>query len=117
MYVIRSRFLPLGGYAALTLGPFMLLKRGRKLRPSLLRHEQIHWHQCRELLVAFFYLWYAVEWLLRFAVEAARAPRAGRKGAAQRAYYRISFEREAYACQNDPGYFARRPFWAFLHYL
>ena len=132
MFLLRTRFLPLAPYCALTIGPLLLIRRGAKLTPSLLRHEQIHWRQCRELLVFGFYIWYLLEWMLRLIEEAFRpsdfpssfssrpdAARTGRglSALSQRAYFRISFEREAYTHQSDYRYLPERPLWAFRKYL
>lgn len=131
MLLLRSRFLPLRPYGAMALGPVLLLRRGTRLTHTLLRHESIHWHQCREMLVVPFYVWYVAEWLVRLATEVwheACSRHSGkpfpsassakpRPNAAQRAYRRISFEREAYARQSDPTYLSHRPFWAFLRHL
>lgn len=125
MFLLRSRFLPPKPYAALTLGPLVLLRRGMKLTHTVWRHENIHWHQCRELLFVGFYLWYGLEWLLRFVGIGVKSllRRTGGKSRpsfsalAQQAYFRVCFEREAYARQADPAYLSHRPFMAFLRYL
>lgn len=55
----------------------------------------------------FFYLWYAVEWLLRLAYC-----RDGYKS-----YANLAFEREAYANQYNPRYPQQRRPYAWLHHL
>lgn len=125
MFLLRTRFTPPSPYTALTLGPFLLIRRGAKLTPTLLCHETIHWHQCRELLVVFFYLFYVLEWLFRILQEAFRhrkrpvqaSPLHPRASLLTRAYLRISFEREAYAHQSNPQYLRKRKPWAFLNFL
>ena len=71
------------------------------------RHEYIHTLQQREMLYIFFYLWYAVEWLLRLAYC-----RDGYKS-----YANLAFEREAYANQYHPHYPQQRRPYAWLHHL
>ncbi len=71
------------------------------------RHEYIHTLQQREMLYVFFYLWYAVEWLLRLAYC-----RDGYKS-----YANLAFEREAYANQYNPHYPQQRRPYAWLHHL
>lgn len=71
------------------------------------RHEYIHTLQQREMLYIFFYLWYAVEWLLRLAYC-----RDGYKS-----YANLAFEREAYANQYNPHYPQQRRPYAWLHHL
>lgn len=68
------------------------------LGPTELNHELIHTAQQRELLYIFFYLWYAVEWLVLLCKY-----RNGTK-----AYFNIRFEREAYRHQNDLDYLRHR---------
>ena len=118
MYCLRTRHIPLRPYGALTIGPIVLLRRGVKLSPTLLRHEMIHWRQSRELLVIGFYLWYILEWLFRLMQETCNNDSTLKpENPFRRAYARICFEREAYAHQNNPQYLAERPAWAFLKYL
>ena len=106
--ILVSRFL-LGNSRinAIALFPFILVK-DKQLRkdPVLLNHEKIHLRQQLELLVVFFYLWYIAEyyyWLFRL-----KNPHA--------AYFRISFEREAYANEHNFSYLKKRRFWNFLTY-
>lgn len=90
----------------MALWPFILLAMPR---PSarLLNHERIHLRQQLELLILPFYVWYGLEYLWRRL----------RSGSHDAAYRAISFEREAYAHDADPGYLRRRRFWAFLKYI
>jgi hypothetical protein len=57
--------------------------------------------------VIFFYVWYGLEFLLRWA----------HYKSAHRAYRNIGFEREAYANENNLFYLERRSFWGFWGYL
>ncbi|UBM58376.1 hypothetical protein LAG90_16350 [Marinilongibacter aquaticus] len=91
---------------AIALFPFVLT-RDRKVSKRLLNHENIHLRQQLEMLVLLFYLWYVVEWAIHYV----------RLGNFWAAYARISFEREAYAKENEPTYLKSRPFWAFLAWL
>lgn len=101
--IIRVSFLWVEGIA---LFPFVLTKHKKPSR-QLLNHEVIHLQQQLEMGFILFYLWYLTEYLIRYA--------SGRKSYA--AYRAISFEREAYQNEADPGYLLRRPFWAFLRYI
>lgn len=95
-------------YVGLSLWPFIIL-RSPALRKDrvLINHERIHLRQQAELLLVFFYAWYLAEWLFRtfWYLDAYRA------------YQNISFEREAYACEKDLDYLARRKPYNFLNYL
>lgn len=61
-------------------------------------HELIHTAQMRELLWLPFYIIYGIEWLFRLIAT----------GSASKAYRSVSFEREAYDNDRDPGYLSRR---------
>lgn len=92
---------------AITLWPFIVLRKDADRNNAvLINHERIHLRQQAELLVIFFYIWYLVEyfyWYLKF-----------RDGFL--AYKTISFEREAYAQEDDLDYLKSRRFWSFLKY-
>ena len=66
MIVIVNRFLLREGFNGITLWPFIILRSNSlKNDPILLNHERIHLRQQLELLIVFFYVWYAVEFLLK----------------------------------------------------
>lgn len=95
-------------FNGITLWPFIVLRhKGLKHDEVFLNHERIHYRQQLELLVVFFHVWYALEYLLRLLQYRDRFT----------AYKNLSFEREAYANEEDLQYLNRRPFWKFLHYL
>ncbi|OQD41852.1 hypothetical protein BUL40_13425 [Croceivirga radicis] len=95
-------------YVGLTLWPFIIVKEHcYKEDTILINHERIHLRQQKELLVFFFYIWYIIEWLLRTVLYLD----------SYRAYQNISFEREAYASENDLGYLARRKPYSFINFL
>ncbi|MEM7484479.1 MAG: hypothetical protein AAF348_04660 [Bacteroidota bacterium] len=95
-------------YVGLSLWPFIILKEGSlKTDEVLINHERIHLKQQRELLIIPFYLLYITEWLLRTLLYLN----------SYRAYQNISFEREAYANEDDKEYLARRKPYSFLNYL
>jgi hypothetical protein len=108
MILIASKYLIPKGYAAMAIFPFIIL-RDKKLRKNkvLINHEKIHLRQQAELLIAAFYLWYLIEYLVRLAIcrDAASA------------YRNISFEREAYAHEADSSYLAGRQVWRFFKFL
>ncbi|WP_293946323.1 MULTISPECIES: hypothetical protein [unclassified Sphingobacterium] len=93
---------------AVTIFPIIFLKYGFfRADEQLIRHERIHLRQALELGIVFFYLWYLGEFVVRFA----------RFRDFDRAYRNISFEREAYRHENDPGYLSRRKVWTFWNHL
>lgn len=88
--------------------PFVILRRNeQKSDAVMVNHERIHIRQQMELLVVFFYLWYGVEFLCRWVQYRSK----------DKAYRNISFEREAYQNEKDPGYLKRRSFWSFWNYV
>ena len=86
---------------------FGLVLSRRPLSKVERNHEYIHTLQQRELLWVGFHLWYMIEWMIKLCV----------RRSAKRAYFSISFEREAYAHQRDLDYRHHRPFWAWRKLL
>lgn len=92
---------------AITLWPFILLRReSDRTNAVLLNHERIHIRQQVELLLIFFYIWYVVEYLYWYI----------KLKDGFLAYKTISFEREAYAQEDDLDYLQHRRLWSFLKY-
>ncbi|WP_336298669.1 MULTISPECIES: hypothetical protein [unclassified Robiginitalea] len=95
-------------YVGLSLWPFIILRNpALKADRVLINHERIHLRQQAELLVVFFYLWYAVEWTIRCICYLDT----------YRAYRNISFEREAYWHERDAEYLENRSAFRFVRYL
>jgi hypothetical protein len=104
MIILKGiRYLHVNG---ITLYPFILI-RDKRPDDNLIFHEQIHVRQQLEMGILLFYYWYLMEWLIHyFTVKDV-----------WKAYYLISFEKEAYANDKDKDYLKRRKFWAFLRWL
>ncbi len=103
MRVIYNRAIPFGRkFRAINL--FGVVFSKVPCDGTIINHERIHSAQMREMAYLPFYLAYGIEWLIRFL--------ACRDG--HRAYREISFEREAYQNQSDPGYLQRRRRYGFL---
>ena len=108
MKVIYNNIIPFGSFRAINLCGVVFAKRKfGELDKVDVNHESIHTWQQLEMLVVFFYLWYVIEWLVRLCVYRD----------AMRAYYNISFEREAYLNQGNLDYRNRRRPWAWIGYL
>lgn len=107
MKIIMCKRFPPKGYDAMMLVWWLLVKEGYQITPRLLLHEEIHSRQQKEMLVVFFFLWYGVEFIFRLAQYRNW----------DKAYRNISFEREAYANQNNAGYLSERKRFAWIHYL
>ena len=108
MLVIYNTHFPFGSYWAINLLGLVFARRDHgRLGPEELNHEYIHTLQQREMLFAFFFVWYVLEWLVRLVQY--RSPHL--------AYRNISFEREAYAMQRDLQYRHHRPLFAWRKWL
>ena len=106
--IVCQRLLKNTKISGITLFPFILLKRKEyRKNKILINHEKIHICQQIELLIIPFYIWYFTEYYLKYLKY--KDPNL--------AYHNISFEREAYANENDLNYIKKRKFWSFLHYL
>ena len=108
MILIVFKYLTPRGFRGLTFYPFVFLAdKDDKLNEVFINHEKIHIRQQLELLILPFYLWYFTEYLIRLLQFRNR----------KKAYYAISFEREAYANEKDLEYLKSRSFWRFLRYV
>lgn len=105
MIVVKNNIIPVKPYDAMTLWPFIFVRKYTKVTEVLLNHERIHGRQQLELLIIPFLLWYVVEWIARLIFG---------KG---NAYRNICFECEAYENENNMEYIEHRSLWAFLRYL
>ena len=107
MFVIVYKYVVPKGYRSITIFPFIfLLHKGDRENKVLVQHEKIHIRQQLELLVLFFYVWYFVEFTVKYVYYRNW----------NRAYRNISLEREAYANEKDLYYLKQRSFWRFLKY-
>ena len=108
MFVIVSRYLIPKGFRGITLFPFIVVsENGLKKNPVMINHEKIHIRQQIELLILPFFIWYGIEFLIRWIICKNK----------NTAYRNISFEKEAYAKEKDLNYLKQRSFWRFLKYL
>ena len=108
MIIIVSPFFLRNNFDAIAIWPFIVL-RSQSLKdiPEFMNHERIHLRQQIELLVIPFYIWYAIEFVLRLI----------RLNDRRKAYYAISFEREAYAQEANLEYLQTRRFWNFIRFV
>lgn len=105
MKVIYNNIIPFPGYKAMNLFGILFARKGARIDDETINHESIHTAQIKELLYIFFYIWYAVEWLVRLCQYGSDA------------YYNISFEREAYSNESNLEYLKNRKGYSFLKYL
>ena len=105
---IYSKYFFSPQFRAITIWPFIILK-DRKLvnDKTIVNHEKIHLKQQVEMLLIGFYLWYGLEFLIRLVIYRDW----------MKAYFNISFEKEAYQNELNLDYIKDRKFWVFLKYL
>lgn len=102
-FIVRIPFMRPHGLAIF---PFLFVKY-KKPSKVLINHERIHFRQQLEMLILPFYICYILEYLIHRL-----------KGkTSHQAYMSISFEREAYANDDDLGYLSRRRVWGFSEYF
>lgn len=95
MKLIYNNIIPFKGFKAINLFGLCFVRNGMKMTEKDINHESIHTAQMKELLYLPFYLLYFGEWLVRLFGKG-------------NAYRNISFEREAYANQNNLTYLSTR---------
>lgn len=107
---IYTKHFPLKGYTALTIFPFVFVRKDRRdyFTAKAERHETTHALQQLETLYVFFFIFYALEWLLKLPFC---------KFDMTDAYFSISFEQEAYEHQDEFGYNGVRRHFAWLRYV
>lgn len=109
MKKVINNIIPFKGFLAITLWPFIFVRKEAEQRytKTVDRHEHIHGEQQKEMLIIFFLLWYGMEWLIKCVKY--------RNG--NTAYKNVSFEREAYQNQNDAAYLDERKHYSWIKYL
>ena len=109
MKIIKNNIIPFKGFVAITLWPFIFVRKEYDdlFLPQVLNHENIHGEQQKELFLVLFYVWYGIEYLIKLL----------QYKNAKTAYKNIGFEREAYSNQNNVAYLDERKPYAFLKYI
>ena len=108
MILIVFKYLTPRGFRGLTFFPFVFIKNKEDVLDKVfVNHEKIHLRQQLELLVLPFYVWYVMEFLIRWIMTKDKNV----------AYRNISFEKEAYTNEKDLNYIESRSFWKFLNYF
>jgi len=93
---------------AMAIYPIMIFKKQvLKTSQVIINHEKIHFRQQLELLIIFFYPLYFLHYLINLVKYRNH----------RTAYFKICFEREAYANERDFGYLKQRTPFAWLKYL
>lgn len=93
MLIIPNKLIPVKGFKAITLWPFIFVRKECSFNEIDLNHENIHGRQQLELLIIPFYIIYLIEWIFK-------------------GYRNISFEKEAYSNQDNLDYLKTRKLFA-----
>lgn len=94
--------------SAMALYPFMIFKdAAQKDNTLLINHEKIHFRQQLELLILPFYILYLSNYLINLV----------RFRNHSKAYFQISFEKEAYANDHNLSYLKERKPYSWLKFL
>lgn len=93
MLIIRNKLIPFKGFKAITLWPFIFIRKGCSFNEIDLNHESIHGRQQLELLIIPFYIIYLIEQIFK-------------------GYRNISFEKEAYNNEKNLDYLKTRKWFA-----
>jgi len=105
MKIIENTIIPFKDFEAINLFGVLFVRKGVTVTAHTIRHETIHTRQMQELLFVPFYVLYVFEWLVKLCFYG------------KQAYRNISFEREAYANDEDTCYLLIRQHFAFLKYI
>lgn len=106
MKIIYNSILPKKGFAAINFFGFVFARKEyNPISKKVINHEAIHTAQMKEMLYIFFYLWYGIEWLIRWVGYGCKS---------NKAYRNILFEREAYSNDADLDYLKNRKKYGFL---
>lgn len=108
MKIIYNNIIPFPGFNAINLFGVLFARKEANIGSQTINHERIHTTQMRELLFVLFYVLYIFEYLIRIPMHDFDV---------YEAYRNISFEREAYANDEDLEYLKRRKLFAFVRYL
>lgn len=93
MKIVRNSIIPFKGYKAITIWPFIFVRKECSFDEVDLNHESIHGRQQLELLIIPFYIIYLIEQIFK-------------------GYRNISFEKEAYNNDNNLDYLKTRKWFA-----
>ena len=106
---IYSSIIPWTGYKAMTVFPFVFIRKDKKTKytPTCHRHELTHAYQQVECLWILFFIIYIVEYLIKILWTCYP----------NLAYRSISFEQEAFANQGDVEYNINRKHFAWVKYI
>ena len=103
----ENSLIPFEGYKAFTFYKWIFTRKGVELTQVDFTHEGIHLKQEVELLVFIFYIWYAIEYLIKLLCTFDH----------KRVYRSICFEQEAYGHEDDVKWPDQRPEYYWLRFV
>jgi hypothetical protein len=107
MKIKYSKIIPFKGFYAVNLFGTYFIREEYKDKPiskRILNHEAIHTAQMKEMGYIFFYIWYFIEWFIRLFINGSYA------------YYKLSFEQEAYNNEKNLDYLNNRKCYSWFRY-
>jgi hypothetical protein len=108
LFYIVSKKLSKTKFRGMAIYPFVVMNNeSLKSNKTFIHHEKIHIKQQLELLIIPFFILYGLEFLFRLI----------QYRSAMKAYWNISFEREAYSNQKNKDYLKERNPYSFFKYL
>lgn len=115
MKIIRNNIIPVKGFKAINLFGVLFVRGNSVISNKTLRHEHIHTMQMREMMYVPFYLWYGIEYVIRFIGWSFEKKNPFYPN--DKPYDRMSFEREAYGNEHDVYYPKTRKRFSWLKYI
>lgn len=107
--VVRNNIIPFEGYKLINICGIIFTKKNTNISDIDINHEKIHSYQIFEMLIIFFYLWYGVEYFIRYFFSKDKFT--------NQAYKNISFEKEAYINQRNMNYLSERKHYNWIKLL
>ena len=107
MKIVRNSILPFSGYKAINLFGILFVRKKAIIGSIDINHESIHTAQMKEMLYIPYYIWYGIEWLIRFMCCLGN----------KKAYRLVGFEQEAYTHEQDMQYLQNRKHFCWFTYI
>lgn len=114
MKIIWNNLIPVKGFKAINLFGVLFVRGDAAISEKMLRHERIHTMQMREMLYVPFYLWYGIEYVIRFLGWCFEKKPCDPN---DKPYNRMSFEKEAYDNEHNVYYLKTRKHFSWLKYI
>ena len=107
MKIIYNNIIPFKGYKLINLFGIIFARKEAIIKDRDINHEKIHTAQMLEMLILPFYLWYLIEFLIRWICNGFKW---------KQAYRKIWFEQEAYFYQDRQLYLDYRKHYEWFNF-